>query len=162
MVRVFVMTGFRKAEGLRLKRSELDFEAGMILTPGTKNDEAKNWVPMAPQVRASILAQPERSEYVFTTESGRPISARNFSRDFATWKKANGVDPAVRIQDLRGTYGTMLVRAQVDIKITQTLMRHKDPRTTLKMYLRTDHSQKQEAAKRLQAFIAPEPEQPAA
>lgn len=48
--------------------------------------------------------------------------------------------PSTRLQDLRGTFLTQLIRAGVDIKTTQILARHSSERTTMKSYLRSDDS----------------------
>jgi integrase len=132
---VALHTGMRKSEILRLQWSHVSPEA--IKVPGTKNRHSRAIVPNTPEAMAAIAAQPKRSIFIFSTAEGKALGARYVARAFAARRKQLGLPPETRLQDLRGTYGSLMLEAGADLKTVQVLMRHADPRTTIKMYLRS-------------------------
>jgi hypothetical protein len=156
---VAMHTGMRKSEILRLQWSHV--KERIVMVPGTKNSRSKNPVPLSPEARAAILSQPKRGVFVFTTESGKPLSPRNVSRDVTARKKQLGLPEEMRLHDLRGTFGSLMMEGGEDLKTVQTLMRHADARTTSKLYLRS-RSKVQEGAietLRLKTGVKPVDEQ---
>lgn len=62
----------------------------------------------------------------------------------------------MRLQDLRGSYVSLLIESGVDIRTVQELARHADPRTTMTAYERSRKPVKEEAVQRLRLAIVPD------
>lgn len=143
MILVALHTGMRRGEILGLQWR--DVKESTINIPGTKTAKSRATIPLSQAAREAILKQPKRSVFVFCTENGKPIAPRNFNRDYAARKAQLGLPAETRFQDLRGTFGTILIESAVDLKTVQTLLRHSNPRTTMQSYLRS-RTEVQEAA----------------
>ena len=153
---VSLYTGMRRSELRRLQWSDIDGD--LIRVPGSKSVKSRALVPMTPEVKAAIFAQPKRSMFIFSASTGQPLGLRNINRDVKKRMAQLGLPPETRLHDLRGTYGSLLIETGVDIKTTQDLMRHSDPRTTMKMYLRSRQETKAAAVEQLRLKIAPKVE----
>lgn len=143
MMLLALHTGMRRGEVLALQWK--DVQEATINIPGTKTAKSKATIPLSSAAREAIMMQPKRSVFVFCTENGKPLSPRNFNRDFSARKKQLGLPEEMRFHDLRGTFGTILIESAIDIKTVQTLMRHSNPKTTMQSYLRS-RTETQEAA----------------
>ena len=64
-------------------------------------------------------------------------------------ERGRGID----IHSLRRTFGTLLVRAGVNAKVTQTAMRHSDIRMTMDIYASCETSEVYGAVDRLPSFV---------
>jgi integrase len=131
---VAMHTGMRKSEILRLQWGNVGKD--VLKIPQTKGRKGLKPIPLTPEARAAIMMQPKRSSFVFSTESGKPLSPRNVSRDVVARKAQLGIPEETRLHDLRGTFGSLMLEGGTDIKSVQELMRHRDVRTTMKMYMR--------------------------
>lgn len=58
-------------------------------------------------------------------------------------------DGAIDFHALRGSYGTMMIKAGVDIKTVQKLMRHASPLMTLQMYVHSSEKDRANAIEKL-------------
>jgi len=103
----------------------------------------------------AIEAQPKRSLFVFSTESGLPLSPRNVCQDIKARKKALGLPDNMRLHELRGTFVSLLLESGVDLRTVQELARHSDPRTTQAMYARSRTETKVAAIERLKSSVTP-------
>jgi integrase len=84
------------------------------------------------------------------------VDPHNLTRDFAKWKRRNEFPIETRIQDLRGSYVSLLIESGVDIKTVQELARHESPITTMRMYARSRQQVQAEAVlEKLRGKIAP-------
>ena len=129
MVRTFTDTGMRLGEVLPLRREDFDGETlkvrrtaheGIVLE-GTKTDHGETregrTVPvpatLAWLLQAQINLNPEDTDLIFTTPSGRMWRERNFYRD--VWKptqQASGLD--IRPHECRHSYVTHLRAASIN------------------------------------------------
>lgn len=132
---VAMHTGMRRSELVRLQWGHVGKD--VVKIPQTKGKKGLKPVPLTPEALAAIMAQPKRSVFVFTTETGHPLSPRNVSRDVQRRKAQLGMPTETRLHDLRGTFGSLMLEGGTDIKAVQDLMRHSDMRTTMKMYMRS-------------------------
>ncbi|MFX8523820.1 tyrosine-type recombinase/integrase, partial [Acinetobacter baumannii] len=73
---------------------------------------------------------------VFCTSSGKALSLRNLNRDFNRRKAAFGIPPETRLQDLRGTFTSLLIDQGTGLRNVMELVGHADPKTTLLAYAR--------------------------
>lgn len=151
---VAMHTGMRRDEIRRLEWRHVgpDF----VKVPGTKSKKSKAAVPMTPECYAAIMSQPKRSQFVFTTESGKQLGARNITRDIGKRKLELGIPPETRLHDLRGSYISLLVESGTDMRTVMELARHSDIRTTMKAYARSRQDVKIEAVAKLRAKIVPQ------
>jgi integrase len=104
IVRLLILTGQRREEIRALRRSEIDWDRGLICLPPerTKNRRLHE-LPMSPQVRAILQAQPHRGDFVF----GLNGFSGAWSRCKARLDARAGIAP-FRIHDLRRTAATMM------------------------------------------------------
>ncbi len=151
LIVVAMLTGLRRSEILRLEWSHVTRTT--LTVPARKNAASVKTVPLAPEAYAALNAQPRRSNYVFTAESGLPLSPRNFTRDVHERLIKLGFPPDMRPQDLRGSFGTLLIQGGTDLKTVQELMRHASAKTTMDMYLRTRTPVKTAAVTRLSRHL---------
>lgn len=148
---VAMHTGMRRSELLRLEWRHIGKD--MVKVPGTKNQKSKGSVPLTPEAKEAIDAQPKRSKYIFTTESGAQIISRNLSRDYSARKKTIGLPAETRLQDLRGSYVSLLIEQGVDPRTVMDLARHSDLRTTMKAYARSREAVRIEAVEKLRGAM---------
>lgn len=160
MIVVLVLTGMRRGELARLEWHHVQGER--LLVPGTKNAASLAPVPLAELARLAIDAQPRRSSFVFTTESGRPLSPRNITRDIRARLRAHGVPDSVRLHDLRGTYVSLLVESGADIATVMAMARHASVRTTLGVYAQSRAAVQQAALQGMLNLVGSQDRDPGA
>jgi len=148
---VAMHTGMRRSELAGLLWSHVSED--MVNVPGTKSEKSKAKIPLTPEAKAAIDAQPRRSIFVFSTESGKPLSPHNITRDVKARKEQLGIPAETRLHDLRGSYVSLLIESGADIRTVQDLARHADPRTTMKMYARSRHDVRKAAIANLRATV---------
>lgn len=106
----------------------------------TKNDEPLAQ-PMSERVEQLLRLRWDlrRGIVVFHRGDGRPFL--EFRKMWATAKRRAGIDPGFRWHDLRHTFASELIQANVNDRHLQELMGHADISTTHKIYthLRIEH-----------------------
>ena len=129
-------TGMRRNEVLTLQWSQVDIFRRTVTLLVTKNRE-KRTIPLNQTVLGLLKAQGKIrhiSGFVFASEVGSQIHARNLLRAFYLARKRAGLDD-VRFHDLRHTFATRLVQAGVDLYKVKELLGHK----TISMTMRYAH-----------------------
>lgn len=149
-------TGMRRSELRTLQWGDVTPE--FIRVQGTKSKASKSVVPCTPEAYAAIKAQPKRGVFVFSTESGLPMSKRNITRDVRKRFNELGIPVETRLHDLRGTFISLLIESGEDIRTVQELGRHADPRTTMKVYARSRQQTKIAAIEKLRFKTGVKPE----
>jgi integrase len=149
-----VMTGLRRGELQRMLWA--DIAGSNVIIRSKENKGGTQLHPLPDEVLDILHQQPKRGMHVFTTASGKPLGARNLTRDVKKRLIERGIDPSVRLHDLRGTFSNALIRNNVDIKTVQTLSRHKNVKTTIKSYLRSSQDAKRGAVESLVSKFKPE------
>ena len=140
------MTGLRQGELLALRWRDVDWAAGRIRVRqnyvrghwGTpKSRRGSRSVPMADRVAGELERQYQRSAYqadddlVFPhPETGAVLDHSQLVRRYKRALRAAGVR-AVRFNDLRHTFGTLMAAAGVPLRTLQEWMGHRDFKTTL-------------------------------
>ncbi len=106
-------------------------------------DELESWVKER-NLRGTdkLLDMPQKGK----NRMGYDLAAACIQK---TDEKGRSVD----FHALRHTFGTLLVRAGVNVKVTQTAMRHADVRMTLNLYTHCDDSEVVNAVGRLPSFV---------
>lgn len=147
-VTVLLHTGLRKAEFLGLRWRDVDFKAGVVTIPRSKNGDARH-VPMTSTVRTLLAGRPrslDRDALVFPNSEGK--------RDLRWAEKA--VPEALgaakiedcRLHDLRHTFASRLAMAGVDLLTVKELGGWKSL-TMVQRYAHLSPSHRREAIERL-------------
>lgn len=118
-----------------------------------KTDVSKSRIPLTPAALEAILSQPRLGDFIFSQPDGKPIHPNTLSKKWAAWRDAKGLHPNIRLQDLRGSFVSLLLENGVDLRTVQDLVRHADPRTTLRAYARSRMQPKQQGIARLSDII---------
>jgi integrase len=149
-----VLTGLRLQRILKLHRTQIDFDLGIIVVPatGTKKYNRTNSIPMSPelaQIFGKLLKKSE-SGYVFEN----PYSKKPYNKirkGFVAACKKAGVED-FRFYDLRHTFGTYALKLGKDLRAVQELMGHSNIRTTQR-YTHVSQEQKTEVAGLTNRFV---------
>ena len=88
-------------------------------------------------------------EHVMSTDKGTIMNARNVDRMLESILSKCGLDKG-SLHTLRHTYGSMLIRKGVNIKIVSEQLGHKDVAFTMNTYIHVTPEQKREAIERLE------------
>ena len=129
-------TGMRQDEILSLRWPQVDLSRRAMTLLETKNKE-KRTIPINQTVLELLKAKSKVrsiSGYVFTSQAGKKIHARNLLRAYFSARKKAGLED-VRFHDLRHTFATRLVQAGINLYVVKELLGHK----TLAMTMRYAH-----------------------
>ena len=148
IIRLLLFTGCRRGEILRLRWSEVHYDALMLADGKT----GPRKVPLNSQARAVLLRRPRESPFVFPSprDPDRPRS-----RNLAIWDRVRreaGIED-VRLHDLRHTVASHAAMNGVPIPVVSRLLGHSDPRTTLR-YAHLGDREIENAAERVGQAIA--------
>jgi integrase len=114
-VTVLLHTGLRKSEFLGLTWKNVDFKAGVLTIPCSKNGETRH-VPINATVRELLSRRPQPLKpdtLVFPNSLGGP-DLRWAEKRFPAAASAAGIED-FRLHDLRHTFASRLVMAGVDL-----------------------------------------------
>lgn len=164
-------SGARRGELLALHWKNIDFknntisikhnliearELGLQLeTPKTKN--SKRTIAISESVMNELKEYKERThvweykkniltcEWVFHTNTGKPLSPRNVGEGFSDLIKYAGL-AGYSLHDLRHTHATQLISQGMSIKQVSIRLGHDDIRTTLNIYAHALPQQDRESA----------------
>lgn len=176
-----VTTGLRQGELLGLRWSDVDLSQATLTVSqtlswienkpffGTPKTKASRRTVDLPAVAVSSLRQWRREQaeerlkvgscwmhpdLVFTTPIGTPICPSNLrSNSFARVLK-RAECPRIRFHDLRHTAATLMLSQGVQARVLQDVLGHSDIRMTLGTYSHVLREQKQEAARKVDTFLA--------
>lgn len=131
-VTVLLHTGFRRGELLGLRWRDVDFKAGVLTIPRSKNGETRH-VPMTSTVR-TILSRRTRplnsSSLVFPNSEGH-LDLRWATKTVPKALRAAKV-LGFRFHDLRHTFASRLAMEGVELMAIRELMGHKSMVMTLR------------------------------
>jgi integrase/recombinase XerD len=124
-VKLFLYTGLRRSEVVRLNIRDVDFDNDVIYVRGTKG---KRDVPIPMHTELKMILRDAVKADV------GPLFPRwrnkdTFSRLFKKYARKAGLGDK-KLHDLRHTFGSYLAMEGLDIKRIKELMRHKDIKTT--------------------------------
>ncbi|HBE44333.1 MAG TPA: hypothetical protein DDW17_02475 [Deltaproteobacteria bacterium] len=126
-------TGMRQDEILSLNWPQVDLSRRTATLLETKNKEIRT-VPLN-QTVCNMLSVKGKirhiTGYVFTSEAGTKIDARNLLRAFYKAREEAKLED-VRFHDLRHSFATRLVQENIDLYVVQKLMGHKSVTMTMR------------------------------
>jgi len=126
-------TGLRHSELRRLKWEHIDFEHAAIELPGSRQKSGRpDLLPVLPSLLEELrkVRQAPAAKVVRATPNKRTFYA-DLKRAGIAKKNERGT---LYLRSLRMTLGTHLALQGVDLRVTQRLMRHSDPKLTTKLY----------------------------
>lgn len=130
-------TGMRMDELLSLEWANVDLFRKTVTVMRSKNGE-KRTIPLNQKafelLKAKTKVRDIRTKYVFASEAGTKIDARNLRRGFYDALERAGIED-FRFHDLRHTFATRLAQAGIDLYKIAKLMGHK----TIAMTQRYSH-----------------------
>ena len=130
IILIAVFTGMRRGEILNLKWTNIRWDLGLIYVEHTKTNKIRE-IPMAKVVKDILwqLKKKSKSEYVFVDREGKPLKTPRYWFDKAV--KDAGIK-ACTFHTLRHTFASDLVKANVNLKVVQELLGHRDLSVTLR------------------------------
>ena len=179
---IMLNTGLRIGELLALKWDDINFDNktirvnktisinkkrdGQTVVKGTCRIEGSTktacgnrTIPMNEKVLYCLrLIQEENSrlgiitENIITTTKGTPASARNIQRAFDSWLHSRNFKH-YNLHALRHTFGSILIRNKVDVKVVSELLGHSNVQTTYNIYIHIIQEQKAQAVQILNQII---------
>jgi integrase len=155
LLRVCLMAGLRPGEGRALKPGDIDFMGRRIRVErsatlggqikNTKTGETR-WVDLSDGIlgqlkryvtwlRAEDIARGKQAEWLFPSLTGTLLDERHVIRAFHRVLEAAGL-PRFRVYDLRHTFASLLLSANVPLLYVSQQLGHSKPTITLKYYAR--------------------------
>lgn len=136
MLELMYASGLRVSELVRLKLSDINFEAGFIRVKGKGDkervvpiaqrsiDKIKNYLA---ELRPNLLKK-KASEYVFLNNRGQPMTRQRFWQNIKTMGKIAGVNVTPHM--IRHSFATHLLEGGADLRSLQKMLGHSDISTT--------------------------------
>ena len=120
-------TGLGMAEVKKLKWENIDLDKN-ILTWGRSKTKVGTKVNLAKNATAVLYGLDQTTSKVF--ESFRIPSNEGINKVIKTWVKSAGIDKHITFYCARHSYGSLLMRASKNLKLTADLMGHTSTRYT--------------------------------
>lgn len=135
IIQTALYTCLRKSNILKLKWSDVDFYNDIItvkIKDRKKQGGKFHLIPILPELKEILLAQPKINEYVFN-HNGKPMKdiRRAYMKIF--YKNRKLIDPELpytKFHNLRHTAITWILKATGDIYRTKEIVGHADIKTT--------------------------------
>jgi integrase/recombinase XerD len=136
MLELIYSSGLRVSELIALKFSDINFEAGFLRVTGKGSKERV--VPTHSRALESIkryvhdlrpgLLKGRRSDYLFLTSRGKPMTRQRFWQTLKSYGQAAGVELSPHV--LRHSFATHMLEGGADLRSLQKMLGHSDISTT--------------------------------
>jgi site-specific recombinase XerD len=140
IVQIMLQTGIRVGELTRLRLTDLELseDSGLLRVTGEGSSGGRE-IPLNSSVRKAIKAYlggrgESRSDHLFLSVKGEPLSVRSVQRLVGSYARAGGVED-VSTYTLRQTCGQQLLRDTGDLALVARLMGHRRLETAVKYIL---------------------------
>lgn len=134
---LFLCTGMRKMEVLRLTWDELDFHQYLITKNDTKNKQ-QHVIPMSNLMRSLLQSRFEdetgNDTYVFPNRDGSG-GLSDLRKPMQKVLKQAGIKTPVSLHDLRRTFTAIAQELGIEVSDIKPLLNHIDPSVTARHYL---------------------------
>ena len=138
MFELLYATGMRVSEIIRLKLNQIELESGFCIVHG-KGDKSR-LVPIGDAAKDMLadylgaarqsLLRARKSDYVFLTGRGGPMTRQAFWARVKRWAKEAGVGKNVSPHVFRHSFATHLLNHGADLRAVQAMLGHSDISTT--------------------------------
>ncbi len=142
-IQLALLQGLRVSEIAKIRGEDVEADSLRVIGKGDKEET----LPCHPDIWQMAQRYP-RSGYWFTGPDNGHVRPQLVSRTVGTLFRAIGIEGS--IHRCRHTYGTRLLRAGVNIRIVQKLMRHTNLETTA-TYTAVDENEMNDAIRLLSA-----------
>lgn len=165
LLAMLAYTSMRREELLALRWENIDFQANTfeikaaLVYPNsiptfksTKTKAGKRIFPMDISLREILLSCRKESGLIVCNDEGKPFTIYGYQK---LWKTLSGHINlyGMTARNFRTTFATMAVAAGVDIRTTQALMGHSDPKMTLKVYTKVEQTRLPAAINQISSFL---------
>jgi integrase len=147
-----------------LKRPSVDLTNGRVEVVRGKTKKVAT-IALSDRCRAAVVEALSQTiistEYVFTTETGKPYSESTLRRYFAIAKRLAGIVRRCRLNDLRHTFASNLINDGIPSIVVRDALGHADVRMTQRYAKPSAHALEQMRAslnRRGQRAAAPDAE----
>lgn len=138
MLELLYATGMRVSEIIRLKLNQIELESGFCIVHGKGDksrlvpigDAAKNMLADYLGAARQSLLRARKSDYVFLTGRGGPMTRQAFWARVKRWAKEAGVGKNVSPHVFRHSFATHLLNHGADLRAVQAMLGHSDISTT--------------------------------
>lgn len=138
-------TGCRRNEGLSLNAKDIDYENECIHIHGTKTENAERTIPLFKKVRELLSTiEPDSKGYYFRFRPDYPTHAMH------------KLCPNHKLHDLRHTFATKCLEANIPLKIVQKWLGHSEIDTTANIYVHVRDEYGKQEAKLFDKYVASE------
>ena len=167
-VQFLLYTGLRIGEALALTWEDVDFQNKsvrvnknlkqiknrdsdsqdnykIIIQDSTKTNSGSRIVPLnnkSIEALSHIKEITGQCKYIFSTETGRNVSARTIDRMFRKIQENCGFKEIYGVHALRHTFASLLFKKGVDVKTVSEILGHKDVSITYNTYIHLIQEQK--------------------
>jgi len=141
MLKMIFFHGLRRCECVAIKIKDIDFEENTIYIEGKKGgrrgDEVLNPFEkdLILEYLESLDFEKTKNDYLFHSQKGEKISEKTIAAEYAKYAKKAGLEKSKRhIHCLRHSLAVYMADKEFPVEETQAMLRHTDPKTTLKYY----------------------------
>ena len=138
MFELLYATGMRVSEIIQLKLNQLEIESGFCIIHG-KGDKSR-LVPIGDAAKEMLedyletarlsLLRAQKTDFVFLTRRGEPMTRQAFWARVKRWAKVAGVGKGVSPHVFRHSFATHLLNHGADLRAVQAMLGHSDISTT--------------------------------
>ena len=141
--KILLYTGCRRNEALYIKKSDVDFEKKLLHIRGTKTETSNRTIPLFEKVAALLVK----------TKCLKDGFYFHFRPDYLThiFKKFS---PNHKLHDLRHTFASNCLDAQIPLKVVQNWLGHSNIDTTADIYAQVSKELNMQEADKLNKFFA--------
>jgi len=138
MIELLYACGLRVSELISLKMNNINLDTGFLITIGKGKKErivpvgevALNKIRRYLFSGRAALLKDKRSDYLFITWSGRPMTRQGFWKLIKKYAKQAGIKKAFSPHTLRHSFATHLLDHGADLRAVQMMLGHSDISTT--------------------------------
>lgn len=159
-----LMTGMRRGEILGLKWSDIDLDRNIInvqrsvwydgsqpYIKSTKTEAGQRLIPILAPLKERILQEeiPNTDYYVFGDE--KPLTEKAYRHRYKMYKERVGITST--LHQLRKSFATAAVDANVPVDVLKEIIGHKDISTTMNIYAEVRENRIKEAGNALSQLM---------
>jgi len=147
MLELLYATGLRVSELINLKFDNINIDEKFVRIIGKGNKE--RLIPFTEKAQMYLKIylnnrQKSKSDYVFLTRLGKPISRMEFWRQLKNIATAAGITKKISPHTLRHSFATHILSAGADIRFVQEMLGHSSISTTqIYTHLTNEHVKQQ-------------------
>lgn len=107
--------------------------------------QLEKWILLRKSFKLMYINQFDEQQFLFPETTGAPLPLRNTRYKVTNITKKSGIDKHITPHDLRHTYTSLLIQADIPIKEIQSLLGHSSIKTTLDVYAHVTKEKKAES-----------------